>query len=242
MRRPTTRREAPRRGRQARALTAEDKARRCQDARERYQSDMNSPRSTARATTEGERRYLSSRGNRRRARGREEDDGRVLRRAVARDHWRPDSSASAPWAGAWRVICTRPGCCSAVWNRTHARADELAGELGVVRRPPRRPSWLRTATSSCCASQPTRTCSIWWMRSLPGLRPGSDRHRLLDGQRGHRARGGAAGSLPGRSSSSTPRSAAASKAPATERSRSWSAARGGVRARRARCCRRWAAP
>jgi len=41
-------------------MTAEDQAKRCKDARDRYQSYMNARRLYEPGTTEGERRYLSS--------------------------------------------------------------------------------------------------------------------------------------------------------------------------------------
>jgi len=44
----------------ARELTAEDRARRCQDARQRYESYQNARRLYEPGETEGERRYLSS--------------------------------------------------------------------------------------------------------------------------------------------------------------------------------------
>ena len=46
--------------RQAQALSAEDKARRCQEARQRYESAMYARRLYEPGATEGERRYLSS--------------------------------------------------------------------------------------------------------------------------------------------------------------------------------------
>jgi len=44
----------------ARELTSEDRARRCQDARQRYESYQNARRLYEPGETEGERRYLSS--------------------------------------------------------------------------------------------------------------------------------------------------------------------------------------
>ena len=44
----------------ARELTAEDRAKRCQDARQRYESYQNARRLYEPGETEGERRYLSS--------------------------------------------------------------------------------------------------------------------------------------------------------------------------------------
>jgi Domain of unknown function (DUF4124) len=44
----------------ARELTAEDRAKRCQDARQRYESYQNARRLYEPGATEGERRYLSS--------------------------------------------------------------------------------------------------------------------------------------------------------------------------------------
>ena len=66
----------------ARELTAEDRAKRCQDARQRYESYMNARRLYEPGDAEGERRYLSTRRDRRSARGRQADDGRILRRPV----------------------------------------------------------------------------------------------------------------------------------------------------------------
>ena len=136
----------------------------------------------------------------------------------------------------------RAGLLHGVWNRTRDRAQRTRRANSAAARR-RRSGRARgaTATSSCSASRPTPTSSQMVDDIAPGAAPGRDRHRLLDRQRPTpraRPRGGWPSD---RSSSSTPRSAAASKARATARSRSWSAVGGRASSARDRCSPPWGA-
>ena len=127
-------------------------------------------------------------------------------------------------------------------GRLESHAGTSPRELADgARRVRRRPRW-RPRRECCdviviCVSADADVLAV--VDALaPGLARRRARHRLLDGQRRHGARGGAAARRARASSFSTRRSAAASKVRATARSRSWSAATpAGVRARAAGAAR-----
>ena len=136
----------------------------------------------------------------------------------------------------------RAGLLTGVWNRTAPKAAALAAELQCAAAPE-----LAALARECdalvlCVSADRRCARgrrCHWRRRL---RTGLARHRLLDGERRDGARRGRGSSARVAWNSSTRRSAAASRAPRRQRSRSWSAARRRRSSARGRCWRRWAQP
>ncbi len=80
----------------------------------------------------------------------------------------------------------KAGLLTAVWNRTASRATELAAELGVIAASDPAALAARCDVIVICVSADADVLSV--VDALrPALRDGCDRHRLLDGQRGHGA-------------------------------------------------------
>ena len=83
-----------------------------------------------------------------------------------------DSWASAPWAGACRAICTRPGCCMGSGiARARARTN-WPPNWRVTAPPPRRARAARCGLVVLCVSADADVLARWSTRSWRGLRAG----------------------------------------------------------------------
>ena len=98
----------------------------------------------------------------------------------------------------------KAGLLRAVWNRTTARADELAAELGVAAATDPAALARECDVIVLCVSADADVLAVV-DALLPGLAARRTRHRLLDRQRRHGARGGAPACARAASSSSTRR-------------------------------------